>query len=59
MQKEIEATGEKEKELYDKFMCYCKGGSGELMKSIADSKAKAAELASKLTAEQGEKTQNA
>ena len=23
MQKEIEAEGEKEKGLYDKFMCYC------------------------------------
>jgi cytochrome c5 len=24
MQKKVEAEGEKEKELFDKFMCYCK-----------------------------------
>jgi len=36
MQKEIEAEGAKEKELYDKFMCFCDGGAEELKKSIAD-----------------------
>lgn len=32
MQKEIAAEGEKEKELYDKFMCYCEGGAGKMGK---------------------------
>jgi hypothetical protein len=36
MQKEIEAEGVKEKELYDKFMCFCQGGDEELKKAIAD-----------------------
>jgi len=30
MQKKITAEGEKEKELFDKFMCYCQTGAGEL-----------------------------
>ena len=32
MQKEIEAEGAKEKELFDKFMCYCSGGTDGLKK---------------------------
>merc|ERR1719439_158506 len=39
MQKEIEAEGAKEKELYDKFMCFCEGGEEELEKSIAEADA--------------------
>jgi len=39
MQKEIEAEGAKEKELYDKFMCFCEGGEEELKKSIAEADA--------------------
>jgi len=34
MQKKVEAEGEQEKDLYDKFMCYCKTGGGDLSKSI-------------------------
>jgi len=30
MSKKVEAEGEKEKEMYDKFMCYCKGGGEQL-----------------------------
>merc|ERR1719261_995851 len=59
MQKEIEIEGEKEKELFDKFMCYCQGNSGDLAKSVADAKAKATELAAKLKSEEAEKTQTA
>merc|ERR1719240_943245 len=36
MQKEIEAEGAKDKELYEKFMCFCTGGEGELKKAVAD-----------------------
>jgi len=35
MQKKVEAEGVKEKELYDKFMCWCKSGAGSLSASIA------------------------
>ena len=31
MQKKVEAEGEKEKTLFDKFMCYCKNGKGALV----------------------------
>jgi len=37
MSKEIEAEGAKEKELFDKFMCFCNGGKEELEKTSADS----------------------
>merc|ERR1719298_130542 len=47
MQKEIEAEGAKEKELYDKFMCFCSGGEEELTKTSADAAAAAESLASK------------
>jgi len=36
MQKKITAEGEKEKELYEAFMCYCKNGKAELQKAVAD-----------------------
>jgi len=45
MQKKVEQEGEKEKELYEKFMCYCKTGSSDLQKSIADAETKIGELA--------------
>merc|ERR1719460_2535833 len=35
MQKKVAAEGEKEEELFDKFMCYCKNGKGALEGSIA------------------------
>jgi len=40
----VEAEGEKEKELYDKYMCYCKNAGGTLAKSIADAEAKGPQL---------------
>jgi len=57
MQKEIEAEGAKEKELFDKFMCYCSGGTGSLKKAIADATASAEELTAKLKSEEAEKAQ--
>jgi len=44
MQKKVEAEGEKEKELFDKFMCYCRNSGGELEKSIGDSEDKVSSL---------------
>merc|ERR1719386_66096 len=57
MQKEIEAEGAKEKELFEKFMCFCDGGSGDLTKKAADAKAAIEELGAKLKAEEAEKVQ--
>jgi len=57
MQKEIEAEGAKEKELFDKFMCYCSGGTDGLKKAIADATAEAEELTAKLKSEEAEKSQ--
>jgi len=44
MQKKVEAEGEKEKELFDKFMCFCKTGGTDLAKSIGDTTTKIPEL---------------
>merc|ERR1719174_3112611 len=38
MQKKVAAEGEKEEELFEKFMCYCKNGKGALEGSIAQAK---------------------
>jgi len=46
LQAKVEAEGEKEKELYDKYMCYCKTGADNLAKSIADAEAKGPQLQS-------------
>jgi len=46
MQKKVEAEGEKEKELFEKYMCYCKNAGGDLSKSIADAKSKVPEVGS-------------
>jgi len=55
MQKEIEDEGAKEKELYDKFMCYCSGNNGELDAAADKARASIEELGAKLKAETAEK----
>merc|ERR1719207_66012 len=40
MQKKVAAEGEKEKELMEKFNCYCSSSGGSLSESIAAAKAK-------------------
>jgi len=57
MQKKVEAEGEKEQELYDKFMCYCKNSGGDLATSIADSENKVSELPSAVEEAQGQLAQ--
>jgi len=57
MQKEIEAEGAKEKELFDKFMCFCSGNNDDLTKKAADAKAAIEELGAKLKSEEAEKVQ--
>jgi chromosome segregation ATPase len=48
MQKKVTQEGETESELFSKFMCYCKTGSGDLSKSISDAETKLPQLASEL-----------
>merc|ERR1719162_1566929 len=50
MQKKVSAEGKKEQELYDKFMCYCKNGAGDLSASIASSNTKVPQLGSDIEA---------
>jgi len=57
MQKEIEAEGEKEKGLYDKFMCYCDGNTDGMSKSAEEAAQRITELKAKLEAEKSEKAQ--
>merc|ERR1719299_157070 len=57
MQKEIEAEGAKEQELFDKFMCFCSGNDGDLKKKAADATASIEELTAKLKSEEAEKVQ--
>jgi len=45
MQKKVESEGEKEQDLYEKFMCYCRTGTTDLTKSISDAETKIGELA--------------
>merc|ERR1719472_746295 len=46
MQKIVEAEGEKEKELFEKYMCYCKNSGGDLSKSIGGAETKIPQLGS-------------
>jgi len=57
MQKKVEAEGEKEKELFDKFMCYCKNAGGQLSKSISDSKTKMPDVAAQIDESIAQKAQ--
>mmetsp|Transcript_76810 Transcript_76810/g.132908 ORF Transcript_76810/g.132908 Transcript_76810/m.132908 type:complete len:684 (+) Transcript_76810:67-2118(+) len=57
MQKKVAAEGEKEKALYDKFMCYCKNGKGDLEASVAAATVKGPQLASDIEAGEAKKAQ--
>jgi len=57
MQKEIELEGKKEKEFFEKFMCFCSSSGGELTKAAEDAKSSIEELGSKLKSEEAEKSQ--
>jgi chromosome segregation ATPase len=54
MQKKVEAEGEKEQELFDKFMCYCKNSGGDLAASISDAETKVSELPSAVEEAEGQ-----
>merc|ERR1719324_681988 len=57
MMKKIEAEGVKEKELYDKFMCYCATADSTLGKSISDANTKIPQLESDIKEAVEEKAQ--
>merc|ERR1719389_1575549 len=46
MEKKVTAEGEKEKALFEKYMCYCKNSGGDLSKSIGDANTKIPQLGS-------------
>jgi hypothetical protein len=57
MQKELEAEGDKEKDLFDKFMCFCDGNTDGMSAAAEKASQDIVELKSKLEAEKAEKTQ--
>merc|ERR1719482_2093349 len=57
MQKEIEAEGEKEKDLFDKFMCYCDGNTDGMSAAAKAAGQKITELTSQLESQKAEKSQ--
>jgi chromosome segregation ATPase len=57
MQEKVTAEGEKAKEIYEKFMCYCKTSGGDLQKSIDAAKDKIPELESGIEEKSSKKTQ--
>jgi len=57
MQKSVESEGEKEKELFEKFMCYCNNGAGALDTAIESGKASIDQLTSKIEKDTALKSQ--
>jgi len=57
MQKKVEAEGKKEKELYEKFMCYCSGGTKELDASITAGEEKVPAVSSNIETAEGKLSQ--
>merc|ERR1740121_1232940 len=55
MQKKVSEEGEKEKDLYEKFMCYCKNGGGALQASISDAEAKIPQVGADIEAAANDK----
>merc|ERR1719378_1690689 len=57
MMKKVEAEGEKETELFEKYMCYCKSSGGALEKGISDANVKVPELQSDIKEAESKKAQ--
>jgi len=57
MQKKISAEAEKEKELFDKYMCYCKNAGGTLQGSIDAANDKVPQVESQLKEAESSKVQ--
>jgi hypothetical protein len=58
MQKTVEAEGEKEKELFDKFMCYCNNGAGSLDASIQAASSQVEALTGKIETDTAQRSQS-
>jgi len=56
MQKKVTQEGEKEKDLYEKFMCYCKNGVGALSDSISAAESKIPQVGADIEAAKSDKT---
>merc|ERR1719162_399853 len=57
MVKKVEAEGEKEQKLFDKYMCYCKTSGGDLSKSIGDADTKMPQLEADIKSGEAKKKQ--
>jgi len=57
LKSKVEGEGEKERELHEKYMCYCKGAGDTLGKGIADAQARAPELTASIEAGNGQMAQ--
>merc|ERR1719461_1531735 len=57
MQKKVLEEGKEEKELYEKYMCYCKTGTADLSKSIGDAETKIPQVTKALEEAKALKTQ--
>merc|ERR1740115_617565 len=57
MQKTVEKEAEKEKAMFDQYMCWCNAGASELQKSIDDSTAKTTELPASIKEGESKKVQ--
>jgi len=57
MQKQVDAEGKKEEALFEKFMCYCKNGLGDLKNTIDAAEAKVPKVTSALAESEALKEQ--
>jgi septal ring factor EnvC (AmiA/AmiB activator) len=57
MQNKVAAEGEKEEQLFEKFMCYCKSSDNKLALSISSGENKVSELGTSIEAHTAEKAQ--
>jgi len=57
LQKKIVEEGERDQELYDKFMCYCKNGASDLQASIDAAETKNPKLQAAIEEAKGQKEQ--
>jgi len=57
MQKKVEAEAQKEKELFEKFMCYCKNGASDLEEAVNAAESKIPKLESSLAEAEAVKDQ--
>jgi septal ring factor EnvC (AmiA/AmiB activator) len=54
MQKKVEAEGKAEEKLFDKYMCWCQTGAGDLKKAIEEAETKIPQLESSIKAAEEE-----